>query len=153
MGPVASVISRFSNDSKLRQMTLDVIHSRANEVLELDFWIVKRPFSVSFQPDIQELDNYRILEPRLGWRPESIIYLIAGCNQFEDHRILGELSLAIAHTVQGVVGFSGSMHDYTKDSTILLAADLFVCPDDGESILGPSVLAAWLRHTDFRMVK
>jgi hypothetical protein len=46
---------------------------------------------------------------KFGLRPSAFLSLTAGCNGKEDHRVLGELALHLAHTLGGVIDFGGAL--------------------------------------------
>jgi hypothetical protein len=70
-----------------------------------------RPFWLDWQSsgyDDLPIARTRI-EERLGLTPRAALLVSAGMNRAADHRVLGELVLRLALTLDGVIDFAGAL--------------------------------------------
>jgi hypothetical protein len=119
-------------------------------------------------------------EQEFGLRPDTSVTLSAMSNGVEDHRILGELALAVAERVGGVIGMGGLIVPgripvpvpgvtFPSWPSVRKGVQTFTAGMPGKAVAVPyltvggrewaahavdaAFLRAWLRHPDFHMIK
>jgi hypothetical protein len=135
--------------------------------------------SLPFDIEPDNLDEEAVdpvaVEAAFGRIPRGSVFLSAGMNGTDSHRILAELALAIAERLDGIIDFCGLLAPFrglfdsrTWDETQTDAADhlaglpgkVVVIPYEtgvggtwGAHVGDITFLRAWLDHPAFRMVK
>lgn len=117
-------------------------------------------------------------ERPFGFRPDIAVTLIAMCNGTEDHRILGELALAAAERLSGVIDMAGLIvpHEVPLEERLQAPwpafrsrVEAFTSALPGKAVAIPypvpsgrewaahtvdaEFLRAWLHHPEFYMIK
>jgi hypothetical protein len=94
-----------------------------------------------------------------GFSPAADVLFCAGCNSDEDHRILGELVLACAVELTGIVSYDGNLVTLPDSERRTLrgrSKRVIVEPNNpktGYIIADTQFHKEWLDHDSFRMVK
>ena len=91
----------------------------------------------------------------IGWQPKDQVIFAAMCNDEVDHRVLAELCIEVAYSLDGVVDFGGWLGDDIAPKIGQIWAGSY------ESVSGrafshlgtPGFLEWWLQQPGFRMVK
>ncbi|TGK07411.1 hypothetical protein EHO59_04735 [Leptospira semungkisensis] len=152
MGPVISIASPFTLDSNKIDEVTKLIASSAEKVQNQDFWIKSRPFYYSNKLEYSEiLEDYKDLAKFLNWRPKSVYYISAGCNDILDHLILGNIAFEFCKLLEGVILFGSLLSNYTSDNEILNNPNLIHYHN--ETIFKVREFELWMLHPDFRLVK
>jgi hypothetical protein len=137
---------------------------------------VGRPFLVEFDAVPGDEDpEPDAVAAAFGSRPQASVSISALANRSEDHRVLGDISLAVAERLNGLVAFGGLLlppafrnRTHASDDARPAAAELVAgLPGRivaityetaggrtwGEHVGDATFLRAWLGHPDFHMVK
>lgn len=174
-GPGVSMFFEFDRDEPVVSRIRDACHSTASHIEGDDFWAEStinvggsyvgegRPFIMWFANASDELelgDDIGLYTDALGWLPKLSFGLAAMCNRDQDHRILAELSCHVCRAYGGVITMNGDFDWVCRDPSF---RECFHChPEvvtvvdkDGSKIqlFTPSVLADWMAHPEFRMLK
>jgi len=127
-GPCASVFSACESEAADRALA-DLIRKISNPRRGRDFWVCDttllggtyggegRPFFWRLSPRHEwgeEPNAYERmrLEELLGAAPSTRLGFCAMCNDGEDHRILGELCIAVARSLGGIIRFDGLLQPW-----------------------------------------
>lgn len=196
-GPIAAVLLRDKLtaaqlariEADLKNISSELVkHSTQN----WQFWVTTtRPLGGNYsgeggpfglEPSELELEweevELSVLASRFGFRPQECLGLWAGCNDDQDHRILGELTFHLASLLNGLIDFGGallpplprSMDPFRSDwmeiksqfKEMVSWMPGLVVGLEYETLSGrtwvrhvgdPPFMEAWLRHPNFRMVK
>lgn len=157
-GPTASILFAQILNNEQRLTILNEIAELSELIEGYDFWIQERPFIVSYGPEYKaELDEYVTegLSGMLGWTPKDTIHFAAMCNSQIDHRILGEICLHFANSLNGVVDFGGELPSMgTNAPNELFTVSYEVVPGRKckYHIGSPEFLGWWLNQSEFMMV-
>lgn len=199
-GPVAQVLFATAVAASWQATLDEMIVSVSRGHREEDrFWVTttrpiggsyegeSRPFVVSVGTELPwEEDGLlgeaggaaALYERPFGLCPDNGVTLIAMCNQPEDHRVLGELSLALAERLGGIIDMDGLIvpravpYAVWRDapwSAVRPDVEAFTAAMPGKAVAIPyqtwggeewathtvdtAFLRAWLRHPEFRMIK
>ncbi len=174
-GPTAAILvpERLTDD------VLDDIRAELDRVAERregnNFWIELRPFIVSFgeeyEGELAELANDG-LPSVLGWTPADTFFFAAMRNDSVDHALLGQLCVRFARKLGGVIDFGGKVWpEPSLDGTAHVEAVRVERPSGLDGVLfaasyfsesgrygtchygDSTLLEAWLKQPNFRMVK
>ncbi|MFQ5528494.1 MAG: DUF6368 family protein [Thermoanaerobaculia bacterium] len=168
MGPTSSIVLPGSPEAH-RSRVLALVHLIASSVEGDDFWVSStfaiggayrgegRPFCFTAEA-LAEYDEDELaeIEARFGFRPTTDIGLAAMCDRREDHRILCELSIAVADQFGGVIDFGGELMVPKQPLEGQLESMPYVAANgSGHTYhVGDSTFArAWLTWAKFHMVK
>jgi len=124
MGPGSSILLKTIPNEAQLNLIKSTIETVSLEQKEHNFWVnttqpiggsIKSdgsPFSVNFENITNINDHYENNELAqivsfIGYKPEFSLNLSAMCNGDIDHKILGELTLYLAKTLNGHIDFGG----------------------------------------------
>jgi len=158
-GPTAGILLAELMTDEERLSVRSVISDLSNHVEGDDFWVQERPFIVTFGPEHEnELDDFVAggLSDMMGWTPKDTIGFAAMCNQQVDHRLLGEICLQCAKSLDGVIDFGGELPARPSHAP----GTLYTVPYRGATghecryhVGNAQFLAWWLNQPNFRMIK
>lgn len=173
-GPGVSILFDFARDETVVAAIRDACHSTATHIEGDDFWVEStscidgsyagegRPFIMWFADSSDDLElgeDISLYATALGWLPKLTFGLAAMCNQDADHRILAELSCYICNTHGGAITMHGDFDYVCRNRTFrerfhghpdVVTVEL---EDSRSQLFQPSILADWMAHPEFRMLK
>ena len=204
-GPVAQVVFSRASASSWRELVERYVTEVASKREGDDFWVSRmrgvgwsydgtdRPFILDLDDRHREwtlpwiVEDYgepywtaASYEKAFGLLPDHAIAFVAMCNGDEDHYILGELVIAVAELLGGVIDMCGLVLPWSKRREV--PGDLYASWDalqpivqafnasmpglavaatyetgagrrSGSHTVDATFLRAWLQHPEFRMVK
>jgi hypothetical protein len=118
-----------------------------------------RPFAIQIAEAQLEADGLAAgFERHFGFRPAAEIVVIAFANRETDHRLLGELTLAIARHYGGIIDFGGALGDGSGAALVPMGGVGLPYVIDSErtattDMAPPRFLEWWLTQPGFRMVE
>ncbi len=173
-GPTSSVLLKsIPSDLALGEMK-NVIQKISSKVIGNDFWVddtkpIRGTQSLlegkPFRIDEFKIDRYSsnytqqeidLIEVHLAFNPKYALEIYAMCNQFIDHRILGELTLYLAEYFQGAIDFGGCILSKTTDFKGRIYEIPYETSEGNSSfynVCDIEFMKEWLKHESFRMIK
>lgn len=120
MGPTIAVFLRELFSKQAREEIRAEFEKVSIALQQGKFGGTKRPFDVGFGEDypgdLEERFAYGGSN-LLGWMPQDAMVLNAGCNSYDDHRVLGELAVHFARKFKGLADLQGAPRIATQNGT------------------------------------
>lgn len=170
-GPTSSILIKEYPDDKLKDSVYQLIDeisvgkkdgdfylSLSEGSLDIEQW---RPFMLEIglfdvrNQAIPEAELCRF-EARFGFMPKGEIVICANCNSKDDHKLLGELTLTLAETLNGIINFHGQLVINSLEMYSKVLPVEYELADGGIGYIylaNVGFLKDWLAAEEFHMVK